>query len=104
MPYKTGALIKLMIAQTDIDTPEIVLTAPQAAFLYHGKVMVDDETGSPWARKGHTKHVDEGWDIDFNKEKNPMAGPYWDRALVANEGEVLVRELQSYLNYRKRGG
>ena len=32
---------------------------PMGRYLYEGKVMVDEETGSAWARKGHRKVVTE---------------------------------------------
>ena len=52
MPYQTGMTIKVTVAQTDINKPLIVTDTPYAKFLYHGKLMVSDVTGSPWARKG----------------------------------------------------
>ena len=36
MPYRTGATIKLTIAQTDTHVPEIVTDNPQARYLYYG--------------------------------------------------------------------
>jgi len=45
----------------------------QGRFLYGGKVMVDELTGSPWARKGAKKVV-----TDRNlKYSNPQAVPHW---------------------------
>ena len=45
---------------------------PYARYLYMGKVMVDQETGSPWARKVVTDR-----DIQFSKEPNPFATDHW---------------------------
>ena len=36
MPYRTGATIKLTVAQTDPRVPEIVTEEPQAVCLYNG--------------------------------------------------------------------
>lgn len=36
MPYRTGATIKLTVAQTDPRVPEIVTEEPQAVYLYNG--------------------------------------------------------------------
>lgn len=107
MPYRTGATIKQTINATT--HTEIVTNTPYAAMLYFGKVMVDSETGvagfltdDGWkSRKGSTK-VPTDRDITYTKEKNPLAGPYWDKALVANEGNLLVQELQDYIDKRKR--
>lgn len=91
MPYRTGATIKLTIAQTDISKPFIVTDTPYAKYLYYGKAM---EGNAP-------KKVTDR-DLEYTKTKNPQAGPFWDRALVANEMPVLERELQAYINRRKR--
>jgi len=91
MPYRTGATIKLTIAQTDINKPQIITDVPYGKYLYYGKAM----EGSP------PKRVTDR-DLQYTKTKNPQAGPYWDRALVAAERAVLQRELQNYIN-RKAG-
>lgn len=91
MPYRTGATIKLMMIQTDIRKPYLILDVPYGKYLYHGKVM----TGPP------PKTVTD-MPLNYTKTKNPQAGPYWDRALSAAEGAVLVRELQNYI--KRRGG
>lgn len=92
MPYRTGATIKITIAQTDINKPFIVTDVPYGKYLYYGKVMV-----------GPAPKTVTNRDLVYTKTKNPQAGPFWDRALVAAEGSVLQRELQAYIN-RKGGG
>ncbi len=57
MPYQSGMTVKVTVAQTNIRKPLIVTDTPYARFLFNGKLMVSDVTGSPWARKGETKHV-----------------------------------------------
>lgn len=107
MPYRSGAMIKLMIAQSPTDEPFIHVDAPQARMLYYGKVMVDPKTGAAgfltangWrSRKGVAKVVSDR-DIKYDKTKNPRAGPFWDRALMAAEGEQMAAELQDYVNRR----
>ena len=39
-------------------------------------------------------------DIEYDKTKNPQAGPLWDRRLMAAEGAVMRQELQDYVNRR----
>jgi len=39
MPYRTGTTIKLTIAQTDINKPEIVTDTPYARYLFYGYAM-----------------------------------------------------------------
>lgn len=91
MPYRTGATIKLTIAQTDINKPQIITDVPYGKYLYYGKAM----EGNP------PKRVTDR-DLQYTTTKNPQAGPYWDRALVAAEGAKLTSELQNYIN-RKAG-
>lgn len=95
MPQRSGMTVKVTVVQTDIRKPKIITNTPYARFLYHGKVMVSDVTGSPWARKGETKHVINK-KLDFSK-KTETAGPYWDKALVAAEGDKLRTDVQAYI-------
>lgn len=55
MPEDTGA----MIASTGVryHGKDIITRVPYAMFQYYGNVMVDPQTGSPWARAGATKVV-----------------------------------------------
>lgn len=100
MPYQSGMTIKITVAQTDVRRPLIVTDTPSARFLFNGKLMVSDVTGSPWARKGETKHV-VNTPLNYTKTKNPRAGPHWDRAVSAAEGKAMVADLQRYID-RKR--
>lgn len=81
MPYRTGSTIKLTIAQTDIHEPCIVTDTVYAKRLFYGMTA----TGKP---------------LRYTKVKNPQAGPYWDRALVAAEGDALTADLQNYITRR----
>lgn len=109
MPYRSGATIKLMIVQSPVEEPFIHVNVPYARMLYYGKVMVDPETGlagfltpNGWrSRKGVPK-VASGRDIQYDKTKNPKAGPFWDRRLVAAEGAQMAAELQAYVRRRAR--
>ena len=97
MPYQSGMTIKLTVAQTDVRRPLIVTDTPSARFLFNGKLMVSDVTGSAWARKGETKHV-VNTPLDYTKTKNPKAGPHWDRAVTAAEGKAMTADLQRYID------
>ena len=108
MPFVSGSLYKMTQIQTDIRKPEIVTDAPQAQYLFYGKVMVDPKlrvagfmTPEGWrSRKGVVK-VLTGRDLEYTKTKNPMAGPHWDRALSAAEGRAMAEDLQRYMDRRK---
>lgn len=87
MPFRTGATIKTMIAQTDINKPEIVLDVPYGKYIYYGKAM-----------EGPAPKVVTDRDLHYTKTKNPQAGPFWDRALVAAEMHAMQADLQRYVN------
>lgn len=84
MPFKTGETIKLTIAQTDINTPEIITDTPYARYLYYGV----SKTGKP---------------LNYTKTKNPDAGAFWDRSLKAAEMSAMTSELQAYIKRRSGG-
>lgn len=58
MPMETGLFIDVTRAMSAsyAGTGKVVAAAPpMGRFLYEGKTMVDEKTGSPWARKGARK-------------------------------------------------
>lgn len=76
MPRNTGTFINLTRAQSAAlaGTGKVVAAAPpMGRFLYEGKVMVGEESGSPWAKAGEHKVV-TGKPLTFS---NPDAVPHW---------------------------
>lgn len=76
MPHRGGMLVsltKMQSAAIQGSGKVIAAAPPYGRFLYEGKVMVDPETGSPWARKGARKVV-TGRSLDYS---NPRATPHW---------------------------
>lgn len=56
----------------------VIYPGPYARYLYYGKVMVDPETGSPWARKGATKVIEKPErELRISKEVHPKAQTHW---------------------------
>lgn len=107
MPYVTGATYKITAVQTNIKKPEIVTDTAYAKYLFYGKKMVDPHTGAAgfmtpegWrSRKGINK-VLTNEPLNYNRTKNPNAGPRWDQALSAAEGRAMTEDLQRYINRR----
>lgn len=76
MPHQTGTFINVTRAMSVsiAGSGNVYAAAPPfGRFLYEGKVMVDEETGSPWARKGARKVVTDR-DLTYS---NPKAVPHW---------------------------
>lgn len=115
MPFQTGISQQLTSAKT-ASTPvkhlvedtkqlnhgkagsgEIVFPGPYSRYLYYGKTMVDENTGSPWARKGAKKvlvgefagETKAKADLSFNGA--PTRGAFWfDRAKEIHKKEWLL--------------
>lgn len=108
MPYRTGALatkLKFIKSPTEIE-----VLGPYARYQYYGEVMVDPETRAAgfkdkdgqWKSRRGVPKVRSGRPIQYTKTKHPLAGPFWDRRLMAAEGAQIAKELQNYVD-RKAG-
>lgn len=87
MPYRSGATIKLMIVQSPISEPLIHIDVPYARYLYYGKAMEGKAPKTVTAR-----------DLHYTTTKNPLAGPFWDRRLLAAEKDAMRQELQDFVD------
>ena len=87
MPHNSGTFVNLTRAQSAALAGSGVVVAaapPMGRFLYMGKLMVDPETGSPFARPGAKKIVTER-PLTYS---NPKATPMWfDTAKERHEKE-----------------
>lgn len=109
MPKREGNLIRLTQIQTDIRKPEIITEAPQAKYLFQGEKMIDPKinaagflTPEGWRSRANSVKVRTGQPLKYFKGKNKNAGPHWDKALSAAEGEAMAADLQRYID-RKAG-
>ena len=109
MPFRSGATIKTMVIQSPVDEPFINVIGDHAHYIYEGKVWVDPVThaagfltANGWRSRKDVAKVKTDRDLDYDKSKNPEAGPHWDRHLVAAEGKQMQAELQAYVD-RKAG-
>ena len=109
MPYKNGVLA---YESKYIKSPtEIEVLGPYARYMYYGEVMVDPKTRAAgfqdkdgqWKSRRGVPKVRSGRPIDYDTTKgHPLAGPNWDKRMMAAEGAQITKELQSYVN-RKAG-
>lgn len=93
MPMQTGTFVNITRAQSAAlaGSGEVVAAAPPyGRFLYEGKVMVDEVTGSPWARKGAKKIVTDR-DLKFS---NPKATPHWFDTAKEKHGKAWVKSVK----------
>lgn len=85
MPMNTGTLIQVTRAKSASTAGKGMVCAagtPYGRFQYYGKVQVDPETNSPWARKG-AKKITTDRRLTYS---NPNAQPEWFQ--VAKEKNI----------------
>ena len=88
IPFRSGALstkLKHIKSATEIE-----VLGPYARYQYYGKAM-----------DGPAPKVLTDRDLKYDKTKNPLAGPFWDRRLIANEGAQIAGEVRRYVSGRK---
>lgn len=89
VPALTGSLN----TRTRVVGNEVIYPGPYARFLYYGKVMVDQNTGSTWAPKGGTKVVTDR-NLVFTKTMHPQAQAFWCEASKAQNIDKWARVAQ----------
>lgn len=103
MPKQDSNFVKVTKSMSDslAGTGTVIAAAPpQGRYLYEGKTMVDELTGSPWARKGakkvlvnqYTGHVNVKKKEDLNLTAgNSKATPHWFDTSKENHGGEWVK-------------
>lgn len=86
VPALTGSLD----IRTRVEGSNVIYPGPYARFLYNGKLMVDPNTGSPFAPKGGTKVVTDR-NLVFNQTVHPQAQDHWFEASKAQNLEKWKR-------------
>ena len=97
MPHQTGTFInitKAMSAAMAGSGYVMAAAPPMGRFLYEGKVMVDPETGSPWARKGAKKVVTDSM-LDYFKGHNPNVTDHWFETAKEKHGKSWVKMVKN---------
>lgn len=86
VPALTGSLTM----RTRVDGASIIYPGPYARYLWEGKVMVDSNTGSAWAKPGATK-VATGKNLVFTQTMHGQAQSHWFDASKAVNLEKWIR-------------
>ena len=103
MPMETGMFATKLTAVTSSTT--ITAHGPYARYLYYGNRMVNSKTGKGpryipgvgyrWPR-GATL-VPTSDPLNYTTAFHPLAGPFWDKRMIAAEGDVIAQELKDYV-------
>lgn len=92
MPLRTGVFrnVTQQMSAAIAGSGTVYAAAPPfGRFLYEGKVMVGEESRSPWANKAEKKETINK-DLVFNKSNNPKAQSHWFDAAKRKDGDKWV--------------
>lgn len=97
-PYLPGKHIHVGgVANTKIGSGLVVWDTPDAQFLNEGKMMVDPETLSPFARKGMQKILDpQGRDLHYHG--GDLRGADWFNRMIKDKEDELVKGCQNIVS------
>lgn len=84
------ARTKSLVDRTQVVDSSVVYPGPESRMLYNGKLMIDPETGSAWARKGATKVV-TGTDLNISTAVHSQAQAHWFEPSKAQNLDKWVR-------------
>lgn len=74
VPKRNGVLIRSAPIATEIGSGLVIYRTPYAKYQYYGKLMVDPDTGSAWARPGVKKVLTNR---DLVHAESPPRGAFW---------------------------
>lgn len=83
-----------------LEESTIVYPGPFARFLYYGKVMIYEPTGSTWAPRGEHKVVIDR-DLVMNKSMHPLASSHWFEVSKAANLETWLKVAERLVNNAK---
>ena len=95
VPFETGTLDETVKIKGGEMKGEVEYFAPHAHYIYEGKLMVDPETGSSYAKKD-SKKVYTGKSLNISKKKHSLASARWDKAAEPTQKGKLIASMQSY--------
>lgn len=76
------ARTKSLVDRTQVVDSMVIYSGPESRMLYNGKLMIDPDTGSAWAKKGATKVV-TGKDLNISTAVHSKAQSHWFEASKA---------------------
>lgn len=94
LPFDEGVLAGSANTATKIGSGEVIYDTPYARYLYYGEVYGPNfpitENGEIVGFYSPPEKFATGEKLEYNTEKNPMAGFHWfDRAMADHKDDVL---------------
>lgn len=107
MPMQTGTFINVTKGMSDAiaGSGKVVAAAPpMGRYLYEGLLMVDELTGSAYARKGAKKVLAQGpVKLQYSQHAHPNATDHWFDAAKEDHGREWVRAVKKEAGGGTRG-
>lgn len=115
MPMITGSFVNATrAASAAVQGTGQVYAAygPQGRFLYEGKGMVDEQTGSPWAARGRKKVLVSQFSgktkakefLQYTKQAHPQAQSHWFDVAKEADGAKWIDKVKQIAGGGRRGG
>jgi len=96
------ALTLSLDRRTRVEGNKIIYPGPNSQYLYYGKLMVDPDTGSSWAKKGAVKVLTDK-DLIFNKSVHSLAQSHWfESSKALNKDNWIKLSKESFLHALKK--
>lgn len=88
VPYRDGGSFVDELEQgTSFQNARYVIDLPYAAKLYYGENISSSRESGSYSRGS----------INYTKRPHPKAGPYWDRRMMQDKAEELVRSINAFI-------
>lgn len=97
VPKRDGVLIRSATISTNLGSGEVKYRTPYARYQYYGKLMVDPETGSSWARAGVTKVLTNR---DLGHAESPR-GAFWFEMMKEKHKLDILKGAKKIVKLRK---
>lgn len=97
MPMQTAQFMNVTRAMSAsiAGSGKVVAAAPPfGRFLYNGKVMVGEQSGSPWAKKGERKVVTDR-NLEYYRGRHPQARSHWFDAAKKKNQKKWIRQTRN---------
>lgn len=97
VPKRDKVLIRSATVHTQLGSGTVIYRTPYARYQYYGKLMVDPETGSSWARAGVTK-VLTNRDLGHAE---PPRGAFWFETMKEKHKKDILEGARKIVKLRK---
>ncbi len=104
VPFDEGILSGSANTATEIGSGEVSYDTPYARYLYYGEIygpnipIVENGIVVGWCSP--PEKYPTGRQIQYNTDKNPLAGPYWFERAMADHKDDVLKEAQDAANRR----